>query len=177
MLVVDKPCGLLSVPGRHDLQRDSALVRLRRRYPEASGPLVVHPLDLEASGLLLAAKEPETHGRSSASSRLREASKRYVAWLEGSVSGEEGTVELPLRSDSENRSRHIVDPVHGKHAVTEWRVTQRTGTRTRVALLPRTGRTHQLRVHAAHPLGLGAPISGDRLYGQDALACCCTPRR
>jgi tRNA pseudouridine32 synthase/23S rRNA pseudouridine746 synthase len=167
VLVVNKPSGLLSVPGRHDLQRDSVLVRLRRRYPDASGPLIVHPLDLEASGLLLAAKDPETHETLQRQFARREASKRYVAWLEGSVSGDEGTLELPLRSDSENRSRHLVDPVHGKHAVTEWRVMQRTGTRTRVALLPRTGRPHQLRVHAAHPLGLGAPIAGDRLYGLD----------
>lgn len=167
VLVVNKPCGLLSVPGRHAPQRDSVLVRLRRRYPEASGPLIVHPLDAEASGLLLVAKDSETHGALQRQFARREASKRYVAWLEGSVSGGQGTVELPLRSDSEHRSRHLVDPVHGKHALTEWRVTQRASTRTRVALFPRTGRPHQLRVHAAHPLGLGAPIAGDRLYGQD----------
>jgi len=167
VLVVDKPCGLLSEPGRHDPQRDSVLVRLRRRYPEASGLLLVHPLDVEASGLLLAAKDSETHATLQRQFGRREADKRYVAWLEGLVSGDHGTVELPLRADFEDRPRHIVDPVHGKHAVTEWRVTQRTGTRTRVSLSPRTGRTHQLRVHAAHPLGLGAPVVGDRLYGHE----------
>jgi len=167
VLVVDKPCGLLSVPGRHNPERDSVLVRLRRRYPDTSGPLVVHPLELETSGLLLAAKDPETHAALQRQFARREADKRYVAWLEGPVSGDHGTVELPLRADSEARPRHLVDAVHGKHAITEWRVTQRTGTRTRVSLLPRTGRPHQLRVHAAHPLGLGAPIVGDPLYGHD----------
>lgn len=158
VLVVNKPCGLLSVPGRHDPQRDSVLVRLRRRSPEASGPLIVHPLDLEVSGLLLAAKDPETHAALQRQFARREADTRYIAWLEGAVSGDQGLIELPLRAGS-------VDPVHGKHAVTEWHVTQRTGTRTRVALFPRTGRPHQLHIHAAHPLGLGAPIAGDPLYG------------
>jgi tRNA pseudouridine32 synthase/23S rRNA pseudouridine746 synthase len=167
LLVVDKPCGLLSVPGRHDPQRDSVLVRLRRRYPDASGPLIVHSLEPETSGLLLAAKDPETHAALQRQFARREAVKHYAAWLDGHIAGDHGTVELPLRADLENPPRHIADPIHGKRALTEWRVTQRTGTRTHVSLLPLTGRTHQLRVHAAHPLGLGAPIIGDRLYGHD----------
>lgn len=167
VLVVDKPCGLLSVPGRHDPLRDSVLVRLRRRHPDATGPLVVHPLEPEMSGLLLAAKDEETHAALQRQFARREADKRYVAWLDGRVTGDQGVVELPLRADFEHRPRHTVDPRHGKRAITEWRVTQRTEARTRVSLLPRTGRTHQLRVHAAHPLGLGAPIVGDRLYGGD----------
>ncbi|MFL5347363.1 MAG: pseudouridine synthase, partial [Hyalangium sp.] len=167
LLVVDKPCGLLSIPGRHSQQRDSVLVRLRRRSPDAPEPLVVHPLEPETSGLLLVARDPETLAALQRQFARREADKRYVAWLDGHVRGEHGVIELPLRTDSNDRSRHIVDPIHGKHAVTEWRVTQRTDSRTRVSLFPRTGRLHQLRVHAAHPLGLGAPIVGDRLYGQD----------
>ncbi|MBN1203725.1 MAG: RluA family pseudouridine synthase [Myxococcaceae bacterium] len=167
LLVVEKPCGLLSVPGRHDLLRDSVLVRLRRRYPEASEPIVMHPLDPEASGLLLVARDPETSAALQPQFARGEADKRYVALLDGQVSGEHGVIELPLRADPEGRRRHIIDPSHGKRAITEWRVTQRTGARTRVSLFPRTGRTHQLRVHAAHPLGLGAPIVGDRLYGGD----------
>jgi tRNA pseudouridine32 synthase/23S rRNA pseudouridine746 synthase len=90
-----------------------------------------------------------------------------VAWVEGRVRGEQGTIDLPLRVDLDDRPRQIYDPVHGKSAVTEWQVLARSGERTRVAFFPLTGRTHQLRVHAAHPLGLGAPIVGDRLYGHE----------
>jgi tRNA pseudouridine32 synthase/23S rRNA pseudouridine746 synthase len=167
VLVVDKPCGLLSVPGRHSPLRDSVLVRLRKRYPETSGLAVVHALDAEASGLLLVARDPESHAALQRQFARREADKHHAAWLEGQVAGDEGVIELPLRADREEGGRYMVDPHHGKRALTEWRVTQRMGPRTRVSLLPRTGLTHQLRVHAAHPLGLGAPIAGDRLYGAD----------
>ncbi|WP_257447321.1 RluA family pseudouridine synthase [Archangium lipolyticum] len=167
VLVVDKPRGLLSVPGRHSPGRDSVLVRLRRKFPEESGLHIVHPLDFEASGLMLVARAPEIHAALQRQFARSEAHARYVAWLDGHVTGDQGVVELPLRSDADDRPRHIVDPLHGKRAITEWCVTQRSGTRTRVALIPRTARTHQLRVHAAHPLGLGAPIVGDLLYGGD----------
>ena len=167
LVVVDKPCGLLSVPGRHAQLRDSVQVRLRGRYPDATGPLVVHRLDLDTSGLLLIARDLDTHAALQRQFSRREVDKRYVAWLDGIVGGDAGVVELPLRVDLDDRPRQLHDPVHGKHAVTEWRVLARTAARTRVALYPRTGRTHQLRVHAAHPLGLGAPIVGDRLYGRD----------
>jgi len=164
VIVVDKPCGLLSVPGRHAQLRDSVLVRLRGRHPGAS---VVHRLDLDTSGLLVAAKDPDTHAALQRLFARREVDKRYVAWLDGDVARGDGVIELPLRVDVEDRPRQIHDPVHGKPAVTEWRVLERRAGRTRVALIPRTGRTHQLRVHAAHPLGLAAPIAGDRLYGRD----------
>jgi tRNA pseudouridine32 synthase/23S rRNA pseudouridine746 synthase len=167
VLVVDKPCGLLSVPGRHAPLRDSVLVRLRRRYPEASGLAVVHALDAEASGLLLVARDAESHAALQRQFARREADKRYVAWVDGHVAGDAGVIELPLRADREEGGRHRVDPAQGKRALTEWHVTQRTGARTRVSLVPRTGLTHQLRVHAVHPLGLGAPIVGDRLYGTE----------
>jgi tRNA pseudouridine32 synthase/23S rRNA pseudouridine746 synthase len=167
LLVVDKPCGLLSVPGRHAPLRDSVLVRLRRRYPELPGLSVVHALDAETSGVLLVAKDSESHAALQRQLARREADTRYVAWLDGHVVGEQGVIELPLRADREGGGRHIVDPSRGKRALTEWRALQRTGTRTRVSFLPRTGLTHQLRVHAAHPLGLGAPIAGDRLYGAE----------
>lgn len=150
LLVVDKPRGLLSVPGRHAPLRDSVLVRLRRRDPEASGPLVVHALDAETSGLLLVARDPESHAALQRQFARREAERRHVAWLDGHVAGDQGVVELPLR---------------GKRALTEWRVTRRTEGRTRMVLVPYTTHTHQLRIHAADPLGLGAPIVGDRLYG------------
>ena len=164
LIVVDKPAGLLSVPGRHAKLRDSVIQRLGRRFAE---PLVVHRLDLDTSGLLLVAKDPQTHAAIQKQFALREIDKRYVAWLEGRVAADEGRVELPLRVDPDDRPRQICDPVHGKFALTQWRVLERVGSRTRVALVPRTGRTHQLRVHAAHPLGIGVPIVGDRLYGTE----------
>ncbi|ADO74382.1 Pseudouridine synthase [Stigmatella aurantiaca DW4/3-1] len=165
LLAVDKPCGLLSVPGRHSPQRDSVLTRLRRRAPEAPEPLIVHPLESDTSGLLLATKDAETHAALQRQFARKEADKHYIAWLEGPVLGDHGVIELPLRAHPEERPRQIVDPVHGKRAVTEWRVLRRRGPQTQVSFLPRTGHPHQLRVHAAHPLGLGAPIAGDRLYG------------
>ncbi|MBS1121865.1 MAG: Pseudouridine synthase [Deltaproteobacteria bacterium] len=166
LVVVDKPCGLLSVPGRSGALRDSVVVRLKQRYPDATGPLLVHRLDLDTSGLLLAAKDRETHAALQAMFARREIEKRYVAWLEAPVDGDHGVIELALRVDVDDRPRQIHDPVHGKAAITEWRVLERTASRTRVALVPRTGRTHQLRVHAAHALGLGAPIAGDPLYAR-----------
>jgi tRNA pseudouridine32 synthase/23S rRNA pseudouridine746 synthase len=169
LVVVDKPCGLLSVPGRSAQLRDCVLTRLRERVPEAPAPLVVHRLDLDTSGLLLVAKDPETHVALQRQFARGQVDKRYVAWLDGQVAGDQGVVELALRVDIQDRPRQIYDPVRGKRAVTEWRVVERTKLRTRVALYPRTGRTHQLRVHAAHPLGLRVPIVGDRLYGREGV--------
>lgn len=165
LIVVDKPSGLLSVPGKDTSVTDSVLARLRARHPRAEGPLLVHRLDLDTSGLLVAALDSRTHAALQRQFLHRGVQKRYVAWLEGAVRGEEGTIDFPMRVDLDDRPRQIHDPVHGKPAVTRWRVLERRGERTRVALFPLTGRTHQLRVHAAHPLGLGAPIVGDRLYG------------
>lgn len=168
LVIVDKPSGLLSVPGRGGAMQDCVSNRLRARYPEASGQLVVHRLDLDTSGLLLAAKDPTTFSALQRLFSLREVEKRYVAWLDGRVQGEHGTIDLPLRTDIDDRPRQIYDPVHGKRAVTDWHVLERSGGRTKVALIPQTGRTHQLRVHMAHPAGLDAPIIGDRLYGRSA---------
>ncbi|MFP2908847.1 pseudouridine synthase [Pyxidicoccus sp. 3LFB2] len=165
LVVVDKPEGLLSVPGREAALTDSVLTRLHARYPQATGPLLVHRLDLDTSGLLVAALDAETHATLQRQFLHRSVHKRYVAWVQGQVKGERGTIDFPMRVDLDDRPRQIHDPVHGKPAVTEWQVLERKEDRTRVAFFPRTGRTHQLRVHAAHPLGLGAPIVGDRLYG------------
>jgi tRNA pseudouridine32 synthase/23S rRNA pseudouridine746 synthase len=166
LVVVAKPAGLLSVPGRGDELQDSALARLRARYPDATGPVLVHRLDLDVSGLLLAAKDADTYAALQRLFARQEIEKRYVAWLDGDVIGDGGVVELPLRVDLDDRPRQIVDPTNGKPAITEWRVLDRVGSRTRVTLFPRTGRAHQLRVHASHPRGIGAPIVGDRLYGR-----------
>lgn len=166
VVVVAKPCGLLSVPGRGGALRDSVLARLRARDPDATGPLVVHRLDLDTSGVLLVARDPASHAALQAQFARREVQKRYIAWLDGDLAADAGTVDLPLRVDLDDRPRQLVDAVHGKPAVTTYRVLARAGGRTRVELSPRTGRTHQLRVHCA--VGLGAPITGDRLYGTPA---------
>ena len=162
LVIVDKPVGLLSVPGKS--QRDSVQTRLVARYGEAH---LVHRLDLDASGLLLVAKDRETHAALQRLFACHEIDKRYVAWLDGQAAADAGVVELALRVDLDDRPRQIYDPVYGKSALTEWRVVERRGGRTRVELFPRTGRAHQLRVHAAHPLGIGAPIVGDPLYGRE----------
>lgn len=166
LVVVDKPAGLLSVPGRGDAMQDSVLTRLRHRDPEATGPLLVHRLDLDTSGLLLAARDHATFVHLQALFRHHAVTKRYVAVLDGVVSGTHGVIDLPLRLDPLDRPRQVHDPVAGKPATTRWQVEARGPRTTRVRLEPVTGRTHQLRVHAAHPLGLDAPVVGDRLYGR-----------
>jgi tRNA pseudouridine32 synthase/23S rRNA pseudouridine746 synthase len=167
LLAVDKPHGLLSIPGRGEDAQDSVLSRLRTRHPEAEGPLLVHRLDLDTSGLLLAALDPGTHTALQHQFLRREIEKRYIAVLEGIPRGERGTISLPLRGDPHDRPRQIHDPLHGKVAITDWELLAVEGQRARVALFPRTGRTHQLRVHAAHPRGLGVAMVGDRLYGRE----------
>ena len=166
LLVVNKPSGLLTVPGRSAALQDCVVSRLRARYPDATGPLVVHRLDMDTSGLLLVAKTLEVAKALQRLFSLREIEKYYVAWLDGEVAGTHGRITLPLRIDIDDRPRNIHDPVFGKPADTEWQVLVREPGRTRVRFTPHTGRSHQLRVHAAHPLGLDAPIVGDRLYGR-----------
>ena len=161
LIALAKPAGLLSVPGRGHHMRDSALARLQQAHSDAR---VVHRLDLDTSGVLLAAKDLATYIALQRQFSERAIAKHYVALLDGDVRGDAGSVELALRVDLDDRPRQIVDPVHGKPALTSWRVLARGGGTTRVVLVPHTGRTHQLRVHAA--CGIGAPIVGDRLYGR-----------
>lgn len=165
LVAVDKPEGLLSVPGRGEHLTDSVLTRLRARHPGATGPLLVHRLDLDTSGLLIAALDAPTHTALQRQFVAREVKKRYRAVLDGVPARATGEIRLALRGDLHERPRQIHDPVRGKAALTRYEVLRIDGGRAEVALLPHTGRTHQLRVHAAHPLGLGAPIVGDRLYG------------
>ena len=166
LVVVAKPVGLLSVPGRSGLLTDSVATRLAARYGAAH---VVHRLDLDVSGLLLVAKDEATYVILQRMFARREITKRYVAVLDGVLGGaESGSIDLALRVDLEDRPRQIVDAVHGKAALTTWRVCARDVQTTRVELVPHTGRTHQLRVHCAHPDGLATPIVGDRLYGTPA---------
>ncbi len=166
LVVIDKPSGLLSVPSSNVKITDSATVRLRALKPSVEGPLFVHRLDMDTSGLLIAAMDPQAHANLQRQFATRRIEKRYVAWLEGEVEGDEGTIDLAVRGDRDDRPRQIHDPVNGKRAVTHWRVIERRAGRTRIELRPVTGRTHQLRIHAAHHLGLGAPIVGDNLYGR-----------
>jgi tRNA pseudouridine32 synthase/23S rRNA pseudouridine746 synthase len=163
VLVVDKAAGLLSVPGKRE--DDSVLTRIRAAHPHA---MLAHRLDLDTSGLLVAAKDGAAYRALQRQFAERSVEKRYVAVLSGRVQADHGRVDLALRVDVADRPRQLHDPLHGKRAVTDWRVIDRKSDRTRVAFTPLTGRTHQLRVHAAHPLGLDAPIVGDRLYGAPA---------
>ena len=165
--VINKPAGMLSVPGKEDAVSVYSL--MREQYPEADGPLTVHRLDMATSGLMLIAKTKRVHQNLQAQFKNRLVRKRYVALLEGIVPKDKGTVDLPLCLNPLDRPRQMVHTEHGKPAITDYQVLERLdGKRTRIAFYPRTGRTHQLRIHAAHPLGLHCPIIGDELYGKKA---------
>lgn len=166
LLVLHKPEGVLSVPGKSEEQSIYSL--LRARYPEATGPLVVHRLDMATSGLLLAAKTQEVHRHLQAQFENRSIKKRYTALLDGILPEEEGVIDLPICPDYLDRPRQMVNEELGKTAITRYQVMDRRNGQTRIAFFPLTGRTHQLRVHAAHPLGLNCPIVGDELYGRKA---------
>ena len=226
LLVVNKPAGMLSVPGKVE-NRDSVYHRLKKKYPEATGPMIVHRLDMATSGLLLVAKTKEVHQDLQAQFANRSIKKRYVAVLDGTIikteketkpiaekailiaketvstkktakaerTGRTGRIELPLCLNPLDRPRQMVSREHGKEAITEYqiiseseRITSKSENTfnesnridelersinesrkyTRIIFYPLTGRTHQLRVHAAHPEGLGCPILGDELYGKKA---------
>ena len=226
LLVINKPAGMLSVPGKAE-DRDSVYHRLKKKYPEATGPMIVHRLDMATSGLLLVAKTKEVHQDLQAQFANRSIKKRYVAVLDGVIikteketkpiaekailiaketvstkktakaerTGNTGRIELPLCLNPLDRPRQMVSSEHGKEAITEYqiiseseRITSESENTfnesnridesersinesrkyTRIIFYPLTGRTHQLRVHAAHPEGLGCPILGDELYGKKA---------
>ena len=226
LLVINKPAGMLSVPGKAE-DRDSVYHRLKKKYPEATGPMIVHRLDMATSGLLLVAKTKEVHRDLQAQFANRSIKKRYVAVLDGVIikteketkpiaekailiaketvstkktakaerTGSTGRIELPLCLNPLDRPRQMVSSEHGKEAITEYqiiseseRITSESENTfnesnridesersinesrkyTRIVFYPLTGRTHQLRVHAAHPEGLGCPILGDELYGKKA---------
>ena len=165
LLVVNKPTGMLSVPGKAE-EVDSVYHLLKRKYPEATGPMIVHRLDMATSGLLLVAKTKEVHQHLQAQFENRTIKKRYIALLDGSIELTEktGRIELPLCPNPFDRPRQMVSKESGKPAITEYQLLSKP----RIAFYPVTGRTHQLRVHAAHPQGLGHPIIGDELYGKKA---------
>lgn len=167
IVVVRKPEGMLSVPGKDGLP--SVLDLLRQQFPLAAGPLLVHRLDMDTSGLLVAALTEEAHRHLQRQFLMREVEKTYVAILEKPLPvGQSGEISLPLRPDIDDRPRQMVDYEHGKSALTRYHVTDCSNGHARIELHPLSGRTHQLRVHCAHPLGLDNPIVGDRLYGHTA---------
>ena len=166
LVVVNKPAGMLSVPGKKETV--SVYSIMRKQYPAADGPMIVHRLDMATSGLLIIAKSKRVHQNLQAQLKSRLVKKRYIALLEGKISENKGTIELPLCLNPLDRPRQMVHTEYGKPAVTDFQVLERRDKYTRVAFYPRTGRTHQLRVHAAHPLGFHCPIMGDELYGRKA---------
>nr|WP_294935382.1 RluA family pseudouridine synthase [uncultured Flavobacterium sp.] len=166
LAIINKPAEFLSVPGINIM--DSVYERMKLKYPSATGPLIVHRLDMATSGLMLIAKDKETHKLLQSQFIKRTVKKRYVALLNGIVTDAEGEINLPLRIDLDDRPRQLVCYEYGKTAKTKWKVIERSDKQTRVHFWPVTGRTHQLRMHASHALGLNSPIVGDDLYGTKA---------
>jgi tRNA pseudouridine32 synthase/23S rRNA pseudouridine746 synthase len=164
LLAIDKLSGLLAVPGLGPENQENLAHQVQQQFPRA---LVVHRLDRDTSGLILFALDPQSQRHLSRQFQERLVEKRYIGVVHGRLENESGRIELPLRRDFANPPRHRVDPVHGRMAVTDWRVLRRQPDRTRLELTPLTGRSHQLRIHMQQ---LGHPILGDNLYaGPDAL--------
>lgn len=173
-VIVDKPSGVLSVPGKGEHKSDCVVSRVHAMYDTPrragldAGRLIVHRLDMDTSGLMVVALDADAQRELSMQFEQRVPQKAYIALLEGNLAADWGVIDLPMRLDIGNRPRQIVDHVHGRHAITRWQVLSREVDRTRVRFEPVTGRSHQLRVHAAS--GLGHPILGDILYGDERSA-------
>jgi tRNA pseudouridine32 synthase/23S rRNA pseudouridine746 synthase len=165
LIAVNKPSGLLSVPGRYSHNQDSVLSRLRNLLPDAANLLTVHRLDMDTSGILVLARNPQIHRLLNQQFQQRQIHKIYEAVLANSIYIDRGTIDLPLWGDPSNRPYQQVNWQYGKPSITKFRAIATKENYTRIEFIPITGRTHQLRVHAAHPQGLGVPILGDRLYG------------
>ncbi|MDC0331531.1 RluA family pseudouridine synthase [Flavobacteriaceae bacterium] len=169
LIIVNKPPEFLSVPGKEI--KDSVYTRIKQKYPEATGPLIVHRLDMSTSGIIVLTKTKEANKIVQKQFIKRTVKKRYVALLSGKLTKKQGVIKLPLRLDLDDRPRQLVDFINGKKSETNWTVIAHNNNQTRIHFYPITGRTHQLRVHAAHKEGLNIPIKGDDLYGnkQDRL--------
>ncbi len=163
LIALDKPFGLLSVPGIGPEKQDSLATRVQAEIPSAT---VVHRLDMETSGVMLMALDARTHRHLCRQFQQRRVKKRYLAVVAGRVEGDEGEISEPLRKDFDRKPRHKVCYEHGREAITHWRVIERLADRTRVELSPVTGRSHQLRIHLMH---IGHPILGDVLYAPDEV--------
>ena len=163
LLVINKPSGLLSVPGKGEDKKDCMLLRIQEEFPNA---LLVHRLDMDTSGIMVFARSLEAQSNLSMQFEERLIKKRYVALLEGKLGMDQGEVQLPIRKDMTQSlpPRHIVDHQQGKSAHTKWSVIEFENNRTRVYLYPLTGRSHQLRVHMCE---IGHPIVGDPIYGEE----------
>ena len=175
LVVICKPEGLLSVPGK-DSSQPSVYALMRNKYPEATGPLIVHRLDMATSGLMIVAKTEFAYHRLQAQFANHQVQKKYIAVIgcktkddcDGLQRKSHAVISLPLMPDYLDRPRQIVNHEHGKEAITQYEILERIDdTHLRLALYPKTGRTHQLRVHCAHQEGLNAPILGDPLYGNE----------
>lgn len=164
IIVVDKPAGLLTVPGKLENRQDCLITRLQAARWDA---LTVHRLDCDTSGVIIFARTKQAQGFLGQEFEKRRAQKTYIARLQGCLTPDSGTVDLPLGSDWDYRPRQKVDHERGRPAVTDWEVVDRTDSETRVRLSPHTGRSHQLRVHM---LALGHPILGDQIYAPETLA-------
>jgi len=166
LVVVDKPAGLLAVPGRGEDLKDCAATRVQARFADT---LVVHRLDQATSGLLIFGRGAAAQRTLSQAFAARQVAKHYTAVVGGLIAEQHGSIELPLAADWPNRPRQQVDAVRGKPSITHWRVLSRDAANdtTRVELEPLTGRSHQLRVHLP---AIGHPIIGDTLYAPPALA-------
>ena len=169
IVVINKPCGMLSVDGKSGVR--SVETWASERYGEKDFPMIVHRLDQSTSGILILAKNKQVHYALQSQFIRRTVEKRYVALLEGEVAHESGTIDLPMRLDYDNRPRQMI-AADGKQAVTEYKIVGVEDGRTRILFRPITGRTHQLRLHAAHRDGLNAPIVGDDIYGRGLNADC-----
>lgn len=163
LMAVNKPCGMLSVPGKDDAP--SVFDWAKRHCPNSDGPLLVHRLDMDTSGILIIAKDKQTHKFLQEQFEKHEIKKKYVAIVKGTVNEGRGVINLPLCLNPDDRPKQMVSREYGKPAVTRYEVISHDGLQTRLALYPITGRTHQLRVHCAHQEGLNTPIIGDNLYG------------
>lgn len=163
LIALDKPCGLLSVPGRGSEKFDSLATRVQKELPEAR---VVHRLDMETSGVMIMALDAQSHRHLNRQFEQRRTQKRYVAVVAGSVAADEGTINQPIVKDFDRPPRHKVCHEFGREAISRWRVAERLVDRTRVELFPLTGRSHQLRIHMRH---IGHPILGDVLYAPESV--------
>jgi len=165
IVVVDKPGGLLAVPGRGPDKHDCVTARVRQQFPEMIEQPSVHRLDMYTSGVMVLAKTSEAHRNLSIQFEQRQTVKVYIAVIDGLLAADKGRIELKFRLDIDNRPYQIFDPDHGKIGITLWETIRIENNTTRIRMQPITGRTHQLRIHAAHEQGLGIPIVGDSLYG------------
>jgi len=163
IVVINKPEEFLSVPGIEI--KDSVYLRIKHKYPNATGPIIIHRLDMSTSGILILALNKESHKLLQQQFIKRKVTKRYIALLDGNVTNDEGIIDLPLRVDLEDRPRQMVCYEYGKAAKTRYEVIKRKNNKTLIYFYPITGRTHQLRMHSSHQLGLNTPIIGDDLYG------------